>query len=116
MVVIGSVGLNVSMVFIQPQQHCSSEGLIIPISETIPQIEFCRPWIKEHAIEGNAKRGVGRSPTRVIVKGIGCFAGFGLSGKVNKSLFPNHIGICTGRESPHFVLGNGIGLYRHFGL
>ena len=64
MVVIGSVGLNVSMVFIQPQQHCSAEGLIIPVSTAVPQIELCRPWIKEHAIEGNTKRSIGRSPTR----------------------------------------------------
>ena len=59
MIVIGSIRLHMAMVGIQPQQHRSTQSLIVPISMSVTHVKFRCARVEKNTVKGNPKRDIG---------------------------------------------------------
>ena len=109
-VMVGSVGLNVGVVFINPQRHGSAQGLVVPAPPTVAQKELRCAGVEKYPIDGYAERRIGGPTAGIVMERNGLLGGLRFDrDREGISLLSDGMGIPTVWKPAYLVLGNPVG-------
>ena len=112
---VGTVGLYVGVVDVEPEDDGSAEGFVVPVGGAVAAVEFGGAGVEEDAVGGDTEGGVGGAASAVVVEGDGFFEGDGVEGEVKgELLFADAVGVAAVGEASDFMLGDGVGLHLYF--
>lgn len=113
-VMVGTAGLDMGVIFIEPEGDSAAEGFVVPIGGAVAIPEFGGAGVKQDAVEGDAEGLVGRSLGGAVfggeVEGGDLGSGLGSGGEGEEvGLRLDTVGIAAIGEGADEVVREGVG-------
>lgn len=113
-VVVGAAGLDMGVIFIEPERDSAAKGFVVPVGGAVAIPEFGGAGVKEDAVEGDAEGLVGRALGGAVLGGgmergdLGS-CGWGSGQGEGVGLGFDAVGVAAIGEGADEVIGDGVG-------